>query len=99
MGGKQQFAFGGHTETISSVAFNSSGQILTASTDMVRIWDPSSGHEVRSIRINEKDRAGRISLSAEDGRYFVTGGSPNINTGYQLPFKGIEVFVRLRFMK
>ncbi len=85
-GGNEARVLGGHAGMITSAAFASDGaQVLTASTDVVKIWDASTGREVRSIQINEKDRSGRITLGA-DGRVYVIGGAaPPQGSGGFLP--------------
>ncbi|HEY4490691.1 MAG TPA: WD40 repeat domain-containing protein, partial [Acidobacteriota bacterium] len=75
LGGNAVRVLSGHAEPMASVAFASGGQqVLTASTDVVRIWESSTGREMRSVRINEKDRTGRITLGP-DGRVFMIGGA------------------------
>jgi WD40 repeat protein len=65
-GGQGMRDLSGHTRLISSVAFASGGaQVLTASADVIRIWETSTGKELRSIRIPVKDQEGRCTLSAD----------------------------------
>ena len=101
-GGNEARVLGGHAGMITSVAFASGGaQVLTACTDVVKIWDASTGREVRSIQINEKDRSGRITLGP-DGRVYVIGGAtpPQGSGGGFLPkFGGGEAFRPLKIVE
>ena len=88
-GGHGMRDLGGHAKLISSVAFASGGnQVLTASTDVIKIWETSTGKELRSVRIPEKDQGGRCTLSA-DGRIYTIGGAVQApKTGYFSAFTG-----------
>jgi len=101
-GGNEVRVLSGHAGMITSVAFAAGGaQVLTASTDAVKIWEASTGREVRSIKINEKDRSGRITLGP-DGRVYVIGGAtpPQGSGGGFLPkFGGGDVFRPLKVVE
>ncbi len=98
-GGQAIRELSGHRNIISSVAFISGGQqLLTGSSDVIKVWEAATGQVVRSIPIPEKDQEGRLTLSA-DGRTYTTGGAitqPGVGFlgfgGGGSPFRPLKVF-------
>ncbi len=88
-GGHGMRDLSGHANLIGSVAFASGGsQVLTASTDVIKIWETSTGKELRSIRIPEKDQSGRCTLSTDGKIYTIGGAVQTPKTGYLSAFTG-----------
>ena len=91
--GKQVRAFVGHTDSVSAVKFSPDGHIaLTASADGVRLWEVSTGSQLRII----KSGATRTAAFSTDGRLIATGRTDdtlhlwNVETGAEIgsPMKG-----------
>lgn len=84
--GRQVSIFKGHHDVVSSVVFSRDGKMLaTASHDeSARLWDASTGKELRAFGAAEPDKDGRqregpegfssVTLS-QDGKWLATGGS------------------------
>ena len=99
--GAQVRTFSGHTEQVNSVAFSPDGKyVLTGGVDQARLWNATTGAEVRSFG----DFVDSVAFSP-DGRYVLTsdGGSAahlwNAATGAQvLTFSGhTDAVVSLAF--